>query len=121
MHEVELANRILNALRQISEERKSNVLEANLKIGEINEPSNLKFWLKKLGGKDFKSTKFKISKIPISISCKNCGYSGTAKSIDVHLPDPKLGISCPKCHEQDLSITSGQELEIVSLKLDSRR
>lgn len=117
MHEVELATRILGALRQISSEHKSRVLEVNLKIGEINEPSSLKFWLKKLGDKEFKSTKFKISIIPITIKCKNCEYKGTAKSIDTHLPDPKLGIACPKCGVHKLSITSGQELEIVNVKL----
>lgn len=121
MHEVELANRILNALRQISDEMRSDVLEVNLKIGEINEPGSLKLWLKKLGGEDFKSTKFKISRVSLTVKCKNCGYNGPAKAADVHLPDPKLGISCPKCHKHDLSITTGRELEIVSLKLDSRR
>jgi len=121
MHEVELATRVLNAIRKISAERKSRVLEVNLKVGEINEPSSLKLWLRKLGGEEFKSTKFTVKKVPITVKCRDCGYAGEAKSIDIHLPDPKLGISCPKCGEHDLSITSGQELEIVDVKLSSRR
>ena len=119
MHEVEMANRVLKALRQISAERKARILEVNLKIGEINEPESLKLWLRKLGGKEFASTKFKISSIPITIKCKKCGYGGTAKSIDTHMLDPKLGVPCPKCGEHDLSITTGQELEIVDVKLDT--
>jgi Zn finger protein HypA/HybF involved in hydrogenase expression len=118
MHEAELATRVLDTLRRIAAERKSRVLEANLKVGEINEPSSLHLWLKKLGGNDFRYTKFKITQVPITIKCTKCGYSGDAKSIDTHLPDPKLGIACPKCGGYDLSITTGQELEIVDVKLE---
>ncbi len=118
MHEVELANRVLNGLRQIAAERKSRVLEVNLKVGEINEPSSIRLWLEKLGGDEFRSTKFKITKVPITIKCVKCEYSGNAKSIDTHLPDPKLGVACPKCGAHDLSITTGQELEIVDVKLE---
>ena len=121
MHEVEMATRVLNAVRKISAEKKLPVLEVNLKVGEINEPSALKLWLKKLGGGEFRSTKFKIQRVPISVKCRNCGYAGKAKSIDTHLPDPKLGISCPKCGKHDLALTSGQELEIENVKLGSRR
>ena len=121
MHEVEMATRVLNAMRKISAEQKSRVLEVNLKVGEINEPSSLKLWLRKLGGDEFKSTKFNIQKVPITVKCRNCKYSGDAKSIDTHLPNPKLGISCPKCGKHDLSITTGQELEIEDVKLSPRR
>lgn len=121
MHEVELATRVLSTLRQISAERKSRVLEANLNVGEINEPSSLRLWLKKLGGDDFRHTKFKITQVPITIKCTKCRYSGDAKSIDTHLPDPKLGIACPKCGGHDLSITTGQELEIVDVKLEGSK
>ncbi len=121
MHEVEMANRVLKALRQISAERKSRILEANLRIGEVNEPSSLKLWLKKLGGKEFSSTKFNISVVPITVDCKKCSYKGAAKSIDAHIHDAKLAIPCPKCGGHDLSITAGQELEIVDVKLNGGR
>ncbi len=117
MHEVELATRVLTALRQIAAEHEGRVLEVDLRVGEINEPGSLRLWLKKLGGKEFDTTRFNIAMVPITIKCK-CGYSGNAKSIDTHLPDPKLGVACPKCGNHELSITSGQELEIVSMKVD---
>lgn len=118
MHEVELATRVLNTLRQMSVEHKSRMREVNIRVGEINEPESLRLWLKKLGGKDFRHTKFKITKVPITLNCAKCGYSGGAKSIDTHLPDPRLGVACPKCGGHDLSITTGQELEIVDIKLE---
>jgi Zn finger protein HypA/HybF involved in hydrogenase expression len=118
MHEVELATRVLETLRRVVAERKSRVLEADLKVGEINEPGSLYLWLRKLGGKDFRSTRFKITKIPITINCSECGYSGSARSTDTHLPDPRLGLVCPKCGGHELSITTGQELEIVKVKLE---
>jgi Zn finger protein HypA/HybF involved in hydrogenase expression len=102
----------------MSIEQKSRVMEVNIKVGEINEPRSLHLWLKKLGGNDFRSTKFKITKVPITINCVKCGYSGSAKSINTHLPDPKLGVACPKCGGHELSITTGQELEIVDVKLE---
>lgn len=112
-----MATRVLNALRQIAAEQEGRLLEVNLRVGEINEPSSLRLWLKKLGGEEFSSTKFRISNVPITVRCK-CGYAGEAKSLDTHLPDPRLGIACPKCGGHDLSITSGQELEIIDVKLD---
>ncbi|MDI6643240.1 MAG: hydrogenase maturation nickel metallochaperone HypA [Candidatus Hodarchaeaceae archaeon] len=114
---MELATRVLNALRQIAAERGARVVEANLRVGEINEPSSLRLWLRKLGGAEFNSTRFQITHIPITIRCK-CGYEGTAKSIDTHLPEPRLGIACPKCGGHELSVTTGQELEIVDVKLE---
>jgi Zn finger protein HypA/HybF involved in hydrogenase expression len=120
MHEVELANRVLNALREISAEKKSRILEVTLKVGEMNEPNSLKFWLKKLSG-EFRSTKFKIQSLPLTVKCNNCGHTSRAKTIDAHLLDPLLAISCPKCGMRDMSITSGQELEIVSVKIGKRR
>ena len=90
-----------------------------MRIGEINEPSSLKLWLKTLGGDEFSSTRFNIAKVPITIKCK-CGYSGEAKSLDTHLPEPELGISCPKCGGHELSITSGQELNVINVKLENK-
>ena len=119
MHEVELATRVLNVVRRIATEHGTRVLEVNLRVGEINEPNSLRFWLNKLGGDDFNSTKFNISPVPTTIRCK-CGYVGSASSIDTHLPEPELGISCPKCGGHELSITSGQELEIVDVKLENK-
>ncbi len=119
VHEVELATRVLNALHQISTDRGARVLEVNLRVGEVNEPSSLMLWLEKLGGDEFNSTRFNIAKVPITIKCK-CGYSGEAKSLETHLPEPELGISCPKCGGHELSITSGQELEIVNVKLENK-
>lgn len=117
MHEVELATRVLKALHQISADRGARILEVNLRVGEINEPSSLKLWLKKLGGDEFNSTRFNVVRVPIMIKCK-CGYSGEAKSLDTHLPEPGLGIACPKCGRHGAALTSGTELEIVNVKLE---
>lgn len=117
MHEVELATRVLKALHQISADQRARVLEVNLRAGEIDEPSSLRPWLKKLGGDEFNSTRFNIVRVPIMIKCK-CGYSGEAKSLDIHLPEPELGIACPKCGGHGVSLTSGTELEIVNVKLE---
>ncbi len=119
VHEVELATRVLNAVRKIEAEHGARAVEVNLRVGEINEPGSLRLWLKKLGGDEFNSAKFNISQVPIMIKCE-CGYEGSARSIDAHLPEPELGIACPKCGGHKLTITSGQELEIVDVKLEKR-
>jgi Zn finger protein HypA/HybF involved in hydrogenase expression len=119
VHEIELATRVLNAVRRIAAEHGSRALEVNLRVGEINDPSSLRLWLKKLGGDEFSPTKFNISQVPIAIRC-GCGYMGSAKSICTHLPEPELGIVCPKCGGHELSITSGRELEIVGVKLEKK-
>ena len=118
MHEVELASRILDMLRKVAAEKEAKVLEVNLRVGELNEPSALKLWLKKLSGDEFGSTKFNITQIPLAISC-TCGFSGSAKAVDPHLPEPELGITCPRCGGRDISLTSGRELELVEVKLEA--
>jgi len=120
MHEVVLANRILNALRTITVKHDAEVLEVNLRIGELNEPRALHLWLKKLGRDEFKSAKFNIAKVPLSIKCR-CGYSGKADlPADTHLPEPEIEVVCPKCGGLDISLTSGRELEIVDVKLQKK-
>ncbi|MBA7598880.1 Hydrogenase maturation factor HypA [subsurface metagenome] len=119
VHEIELATRVLKAVRRIATEHGARVLEVNLRVGEINEPNSLRLWLNKLEGEEFKLTKFNISRVPITIKCE-CGYVGNASSIDTHIPQPELGIPCPKCGGHELSITSGQELEIVDVKLEKK-
>jgi len=120
MHEIMLANRILSALRTITAEHDAEVLEVNLRIGELNEPRALHLWLKKLGRGEFKSAKFKIARVPLSVKCK-CGYSGEADlPADTHLPEPEIGVVCPKCGGHNVSLTSGRELEIVDVKLQKK-
>ena len=86
MHEVMLANRVLHALRGIAAKHDAKILEVNLRVGELNEPRALHLWLKKLGGDEFRSTKFKIARVSLSIKCK-CGYSGrlTCLPIPIYL------------------------------------
>ena len=121
MHEVAMATRILNALKKISAEHKARVLEVNLRVGMINEPQGVKLWLKKLGEKDFKNTKFNITSVPIEISCP-CGYKGKINStFDTHSLEPELEIACPKCGKHGIKLNSGRELEIVDVKLQELR
>lgn len=117
LHEVEMANRILTALRKISAENRAKVVEVNLRVGEINEPAGVRLWLRKLGGEEFKNTKFNIARIPIEISCA-CGYAGKINSMpDTHSPEPELEIACPRCGKHDVTLNSGRELEITDVKL----
>ena len=120
MHEVVMATRILNALKKISAEHEARVLEVNLRVGMINEPQGVKLWLKKLGEKDFKDTKFNITPVPIEISC-SCGYKGTVESaFNTHSPEPELEITCPRCGKHGIKLNSGRELEIVDVKMESK-
>jgi Zn finger protein HypA/HybF involved in hydrogenase expression len=89
-------------------------------VGELNEPSALCLWLKKLGGTEFKTTKFNIETVPLTVSCK-CGYSGEINcAINTHSPAPELEITCPECGERGPIISSGRELEIISVELQKR-
>jgi Zn finger protein HypA/HybF involved in hydrogenase expression len=121
LHEVEMATRILNALKKISAEHNARVLDVNLRVGMINEPQGVKLWLKKLGEKEFKNTKFNITSVPIEISCP-CGYKGKINStFNTHSPEPELEIACPRCRKHEIKLNSGRELEIVDVKLQELR
>ena len=119
MHEVELANRVLEILRRIAAEHRAQVLEVDLRVGELNEPHSLQFWLKKLGGDEFRSTKFRVMVTPLVIKCE-CGYSGPTNPPEAHLPEPELGISCPRCGGRRITISSGRELEVIQVRLQGR-
>ena len=121
MHEVMLAERILEALKEISKQQKAKVLKANIKIGEVNEPKGVQMWLKKLGGEQFKSTKFNITPIPLEVSC-NCGFSGKVSSMAHYLsPEPELEIACPTCGGHEIELITGRELEIVDVELEKAK
>jgi Zn finger protein HypA/HybF involved in hydrogenase expression len=118
MHEVMLAGRILNTLREISDKHRAKVVKVNVRIGELNEPKGVKLWLKKLGGEQFKSTEFNIIPVPLEVSCK-CGYSGKVESVaHYHSPEPELEIACPACGGHELELATGRELEIVNVELE---
>ncbi|KXA99748.1 hypothetical protein AKJ48_01785 [candidate division MSBL1 archaeon SCGC-AAA261O19] len=118
MHEVKIAEKILGTLRNIAEKHQARVVKANLRIGELNEPDGVLLWLKKLGGKEFESTEFEITRVPIRVSCE-CGYTGRVESVaHYHGTNPELHIACPKCGGHDFSLTSGQEKEIVDVELE---
>ena len=121
MHEVMMAERILEALKGISEQHKAKVLKANIRVGEVNEPKGVLLWLKKLGGEQFKSTEFNITPISLEVSCE-CGYSGKVGSVaHYHSPDPELEVACPTCGGHNLELISGRELEIVDVELEDGR
>jgi Zn finger protein HypA/HybF involved in hydrogenase expression len=122
MHEVELANRVLEAVRGIASEQKGKLKKVNLKVGELNEPDSLDFWLKKLGGSEFVGVEFNIERVPLRIKC-DCGYSGGVNTpVDPHSPAPELELVCPKCEGRcSVSLESGRELEIVSVEMEAPR
>ncbi len=121
MHEVMLAERILEALKEISKQQKAKVLKANIKIGEVNEPKGVLMWLKKLGGEEFKSTKFNITHVPLEVSCQ-CGFSGKVGSVaHYHASEPELEIACPTCGGHEIELITGRELEIVDVELEKAK
>ncbi len=118
LHDVMMAERILKTLRELSKQHKAKVVSANIRVGDMNEPKGVKMWLEKLGGNEFKDTKFKIMPVPLEVTCE-CGYSGGVGTVaHFHSPNPELEIACPACGGHGLELTSGKELEIVNVELE---
>ena len=113
MHELSIVEGILEAvLPEVSKYNVSRVTEIRLKSGELSGivPQCIDEYFRiAAAGTIAEGARIRIEKLPVVISCPDCGYSGTIR----------IGkYSCPRCSGIGFKITSGREYYVDSVEAD---
>jgi hydrogenase nickel incorporation protein HypA/HybF len=109
MHELSIAEELLAIIeKRASQEGIRKVERINLRIGEYSGilPESLEFAFEVLSqGKLTEGASIEIELVSPKFICGRCGTS---------VPSPERG--CPNCGSCELSLGSGDELEIISFE-----
>lgn len=113
MHELAITEGIIRAAVPEAEKYGAKrILEIRLKIGELSGvlPECIQYYFDIASrGTIAENALLTIEKIPVSIACPDCGYSG---SVD------RRRIICPGCGGTSFKITGGKEYFVDSLEAE---
>jgi hydrogenase nickel incorporation protein HypA/HybF len=114
MHEMGIAMQILDIAREsIPEDAKdARVTQVNLRVGRLAAvvPDSLRFCFDVLTKRTaFEGSRLHIDEIPVVALCQKCNARWEVES-PVFI--------CDTCGGGDLTLLSGQELEIASIEID---
>jgi hydrogenase nickel incorporation protein HypA/HybF len=110
MHELSLCGSIYEMVDRAAAGRQVSVI--NLQVGQLRQvvPDTLSYcWMLVSDQTDLAGSELKIDSVPVRLRCQDC-------SITSILTDQLL-LLCTQCGTDRVSITSGQELMVVSLEL----
>ncbi len=113
MHELAIANSIMNTVAQEAETRNLKTVKAiGLKIGVLTDvvPEALEFGFSAItAGTALEGTRLEIMSIPVKGRCRKCGDSFGVNG---------LVFVCPDCGAGDIIVEQGQELDIAYIEVD---
>ena len=113
MHELAITEGILDAAVPAAQAQGAEkILEIRLRIGELSGviPECVQEYFEMIsGGTIAEGARITVEYIPISIECRDCGYTGVM--------DRKLR-HCPKCSGRNIRITGGREYYVDSLLVE---
>ena len=113
MHEVGIANSIIETILQTMKEKGyARVTTIGLRIGALTDlvPDALEFGFEVMTrGTPLADARLAIEAVPVHGECRSCG-----KTFDVD----QFIFVCPHCSGRDIRMTSGDELEIAYIEVD---
>ena len=113
MHELSIAQSIIDIVTQESENRNLDRIKAiGVKIGALSGilPDALEFGFDALKkDTDLTDTILEIEEIPVSGNCKDCMKSFEVKD---------LIFTCPNCGSGSIELEKGQELDLAYLEIE---
>jgi hydrogenase nickel incorporation protein HypA/HybF len=114
MHELAIAQSIFDTVsRRLAEAGWERIDAVGLRIGELTDlvPDALEFGFSVLaGGTPLAATRLEIEPVPITGRCPAC-----ARSFAVD----RFVFVCPDCGSRDITLLSGDELQIAYLKVET--
>ena len=120
MHELSMANGILEAVIEKAEENNANeVIEVVVEIGKLAliNPEQIMFLLEVLIEDTVVSgAKFTIEEIPIEVDCPSCGYKGEVENDELDHYAPI--VECPSCGSNNLNITNGKDCIVKNIIIE---
>ena len=118
MHELSLAQNIVDIVHQYVPAKQSNTVKSvKLRIGELSGvvAESLEFCFSAIvAGTPLRGTTLDIERTPFALRCKTCGHSFTNEYGEV---------TCPNCFSNATEVVSGTEMRVVEIELkeDGRR
>ena len=113
MHEMSIAQSVLDIILQESQNHKVNrVLSVAVKVGELSsvETESLRFCFDFLTkGTLAEGARLEIERIQVTCRCRECGSSFTVK---------ELVFACPACKSPEVEMLSGRELSVDSFEAE---
>jgi len=113
MHEMGIALQIMEIANSSLPEgcRGIRVQKINLRVGRLAAvvPASLRFCFEAVA-KDtpLAGSSLVIEEVPVVVKCRGCGGEWSVSGPD---------FTCKRCHNSDIDILSGREIEIISLEV----
>lgn len=114
MHELPITESIVRIAEE--EANKYNVKRINeirIKVGELSGlvPECIQYYFDIVSlGSRAEGAKLKIDKIPISMKCADCGFSGVIEHFNENI--------CPICGSSQMSMVRGNEFYLDSMEVE---
>ena len=113
MHELPVTKSILNiCIEELDRHNMDRVLKINLKIGELTGliPETIEYYFNIIAeGTKAENARIISQKIPVEVSCKNCG----------NVFEARRGVfSCLECNSHDIKITGGRDFLIDTIEME---
>lgn len=113
MHEMSIAQSIIEIVNDtIEEDERQKLKVISVDIGELVAvvPDSLQFCFDTIVSEtEYQNAKLIINEIPLEISCHKCYQKSNIE---------RFAFICPKCESTNISVISGEELNIRYLEVD---
>jgi hydrogenase nickel incorporation protein HypA/HybF len=114
MHELPVTESIVRiAVEEAERHRVKKVNEIKLMVGELSGlvPECIQYYFDIISkGTRVEGAKIRINKIPITMKCQDCGFSGST--------DEFVNNECPKCLSKVMKMVGGNEFYIDSMEVE---
>ena len=115
MHELSIMGNILDiVLEHAGKNAAKRVKAVNLMIGELSDiiPEWAQMYFDMLSKETIaENAKLVIDRIPLSVSCKDCGNVHTYQ-------DKDWKFTCQKCGSANIEVISGREMTVTSIEIE---
>ena len=116
MHELSIARSLIDLASEYAEEnRASGVDHIFVRLGVLSgmlRPLHFCF-TSAAKGTVCEGATLDIEEVPVTVRCANCGQEG--------VPVNRHSLRCPKCFSTTVRIVTGNEMQLVSIKVNTTR
>lgn len=120
MHELSMAQGILNAVLETAEQNgATDVTEIVIEIGKLAmlNPEQVKFMLDVLSKDTIaENAKIVIENLEVEIECEKCGFKGVADIDDEDHYAPM--VYCPECANPRIKILNGKDVTVKTISIE---
>ncbi len=113
MHEVSIAQAIIDSVRQVKQVREKKIIGINIRLGEWShlKEDNLNFVYQVMvaESKQFCNSSLNFDKVQAQSRCRDCHQIFTPRDYSP---------VCPNCSSIDTELIAGRELEIISVEVE---